>query len=144
MNRIYFNIIRKIIFLLLLSTPAISYFGLNYSGFCFDEMRYLSQEDKVRAVFDDLNNQKEIRKIKHIKYKSFDEYLKENPDCCVVNPSYTDLPAPSLINRLFGYYSGDYVRIKYKMRYLDTNGKLKIQELVDDSLLGNCSDPPIR
>jgi hypothetical protein len=140
MNRIYFNIIRKIIFLLLLSIPSISYFSLNYSGFCFEEMRYLSQEDKVRAVFDSLNNQEKIDKIKHIKYKSFDEYLKENPDCCVVNPSYTDLPTPSQIERLFGYYSGDIVRIKYKMRYIDTNGKLKVQKLVNDSLLSNCTN----
>jgi hypothetical protein len=36
------------------------YFGLNYSGFCFAQKRYLSDEEKIRVVFDYQNSRDTI------------------------------------------------------------------------------------
>ncbi|MBD2413227.1 hypothetical protein FACHB389_18590 [Nostoc calcicola FACHB-389] len=78
-------------------TVLFAYFGLNYSGFCFAKMRYLTNEEKIRSVFDFQNNYQndpealvvqvgESKIEKHIKYESFDKYIQENPDCCAINP----------------------------------------------------------
>ncbi|MFN6571546.1 hypothetical protein [Dendronalium sp. ChiSLP03b] len=109
----------------LLSTILTIYFSLNYSGFCFAKLRYLSDEEKIKLAFDSLNSAEKLsiqiagerQDRKFIKYKSFDEYIKENPDCCVINPpGGSDLPLPEYLERIFGYHSGNYVRINFKVR----------------------------
>ncbi|MFN6515749.1 MAG: hypothetical protein RMY29_014805 [Nostoc sp. CreGUA01] len=86
------------------------YFSLNYSGFCFAKMRYLSDEERFRMVFDYQNERTDLLNIanvegsiyNYIKYASFDEYIKENPDCCSINPggSY-DIGQASFLDRIF-------------------------------------------
>jgi hypothetical protein len=123
------------------------YFSLNYSGFCFAEKRYLSNEEKIRAVFD-YQNSRDILPIenfpdpKHIKYKSFDEYIALYPDCCFVNPggSY-EVPPAKFLDRILGYNSGDVVVINFKVRYLNENGLLKITKVRFDNYLQNCGKP---
>jgi hypothetical protein len=36
------------------------YFGLNYSKFCFKQMRYLSDKEKIQMAFNDQNNRERI------------------------------------------------------------------------------------
>ncbi|MBE9016815.1 hypothetical protein IQ272_11845 [Chroococcidiopsidales cyanobacterium LEGE 13417] len=126
------------------------YFGLNYSGFCFAEMRYLSNEEKVRAVFDYQNSRDRlpiknfpgIKYPKHIKYKSFDEHIALYPDCCSVNPGGGyEVPPTEFLDRIFGYDSGDVVVINFQVRYLDENVSLKTVENRFDSYLQNCGKP---
>ncbi|MBD2682725.1 MULTISPECIES: hypothetical protein [Nostoc] len=134
-------------------TVLFAYFGLNYSGFCFAKMRYLSDEDKIRSVFDFQNNYQndpetlvvqvgESKIQKHIKYESFDKYIQENPDCCVINPGGTyDIAIPSFLDRIFGFSSGDIVVINFKARYLDKNGKQRLKEIRFENRLQNCGKP---
>ncbi len=124
------------------------YFGLNYSGFCFAQMRYLSDEEKLRLAFNSINNAEELAvEIKdgkivdreHIPYKSFDEYIKENPDCCKINPpGGSDLPPPRFSDRIFGYHSGELIVINFKVRYIDDEGKQRIKEIRIPKTLQNC------
>jgi hypothetical protein len=130
------------------------YFSLNYSGFCFAKMRYLSDYEKLKSAFDSLNNaeklltpiagkmqNREFRDIEFIKYKSFDEYIKENPDCCTINPpGGVDAAIPdSFLNpRILGLDSGEGIRIKFKVRYLDENDLPRSQEITAGIVLQNC------
>ncbi|MGL4619759.1 hypothetical protein [Chroococcidiopsis sp.] len=123
------------------------YFGLNYSGFCFAEMRYLSNEEKIRAVFDYQNSRNRLPldnlpDPKHIKYKSFDEHIALYPECCSVNPgSPYEVPPTNFLDRIFGYDSGDVVVINFQVRYLDENGSLKTVSNRFDNYLQNCGKP---
>ncbi len=122
---------------------AIGYFGLNYSGFCFAQMRYLSDEEKIRSVFDYQNARSELpinfKYYEHIKYESFDEYIKENPDCCKINSKRGhDVPVPWFLDRIFGFNSGDFIFIDFKMRYVDEKGKQRIKTLNFENAVQNC------
>ncbi|MEH2316023.1 hypothetical protein [Nostoc sp.] len=47
---------------------------------------------------------KSIKFYEHIKYASFDEYIKENPNCCSINPGGDDeIGQASFLERIFGY-----------------------------------------
>ena len=111
-------------------------------------MRYLSDEEKLRLLFNDLNQAKEFSvptkngqtvDREHIPYKSFDEYIKENPDCCKINPpGGSDLAPPLFSDRIFGYHSGELIVINFKVRYIDDSGKRRIKEIRIPESLHNC------
>lgn len=125
------------------------YFSLNYSGFCFAKMRYLSEYEKIKLAFDSLNNAEKLRinianqmqYHEFIKYKSFDEYIKENPDCCVISPpGGAEILPDSFFTRILGLHSGEGIRIKFKVRYLDENEFPKSQEITTGIALENCGE----
>jgi hypothetical protein len=114
-------------------------------------MCYLSTEKKIISTFNRLNNTSALRvnipgkgfeDVEFIKYKSFDEYIKENPNCCTFYASggSPELPPPSFLERIFGYHSGTFVRIYYKVRYFDDDGEQRSQVIKVDSALRNCGD----
>lgn len=126
------------------------YFGLNHSGFCFAQMRYLSDEEKIRLAFNSINNAEKLAvQIKdgqtvyreHIPYKSFDEYFKENPDCCKIQPlEGSKFAPPWFLERIFGFYSGEIIVTNFKVRYIDDEGKRRIQEIHVAESLENCGN----
>lgn len=139
---------------IIITSPIIliAFFGLNYSGFCFSKMRYISTEEKIRWTFEELNAAWKLRinipgkgfeDREFIKYENFNEYIKENPDCCTFYPSggSPELPPPTLLQRILGYHSGTFVRIYYKVRYFDDNGKKKSQIINVERALRNCGKP---
>ncbi len=110
-------------------------------------MRYLSEEEKFKLAFYSLNNAEKLRiqiagkmqDREFIKYKNFDEYLKNNPHCCVINPpGGTESPPDSFLTRILGLHSGEGISIKFKVRYLDENGLQTSQEITSDFALENC------
>lgn len=136
------------------------YFGLNYSGFCFAQMRYLSDEEKIRAEFDFQNNRDTLPldnapnpehvkdksfdgyNLAHIKYKSFDEHIALYPECCSVNPGGPyEVSQANFFDRIFGYNSGDVVVIYFHARYLDENGKIETVENRFENYSRNCGGP---
>jgi hypothetical protein len=121
-----------------------AYFGLNYSGFCFAKMRYLSDEERFRMVFDYQNDRTDLGRssYNYIKYESFDEYIKENPDCCSINTGGPyEIRQPSFLDRIFGYDAPDVIVIKFKVRYLDENGNKRSFETHFENTLQNCGHP---
>ncbi|MBC1235979.1 hypothetical protein [Nostoc sp. 2RC] len=121
-----------------------AYFGLNYSGFCFAKMRYLSDEERFRMVFDYQNERTDLGRssYNYIKYESFDEYIKENPDCCSINPGGPyEIRQASFLNRIFGYDAPDVIVIKFKVRYLDETGNKRAFETHFENTLQNCGHP---
>lgn len=108
--------------------------SLNYSGFCFKEMRYLSDREKFRIVFEALNFKKTLRveaigkdnlrffkPYKRIKYESFEQFMEMNPDCCKVANSGK-------------------VVMNFTLRYLDENGDRRAQEVTVKGAIKNCGN----
>lgn len=137
MKKITYNayILNSLLIIGIFLTFLSVYFIINYSGFCFAKMRYLSDQEKIKSAFDYHNFNRIPQKLadknkqnyKYIEYESFDKYYKENSDCCQINPGGPyELPPPSLWDRLLGYHSGDVIVINYKARYLDRNNQQKI------------------
>ena len=127
-------------------TVIATFFGLNYSGFCFAQMRYLSNEEKLKSVFNYQIENKIYEKVfnqkKYYTYvgtKSFDEYVKKYPDCCTINPGGPyEFGQSSPLYRITGYNSGDVIVINFKGRYLDRNGNQKFQQYKAAYYLLNC------
>ncbi len=128
------------------------FYSLNYSGFCFAKMRYLSDEEKLRIVFNYINREDELpgikKSYKHIKYASFDEYIKENPNCCSINhgeaykiAQSSFLPEISFLDTITGLGFHDLIVINFKVRYLDENGNQRIEETRFGNTLRNCGRP---
>lgn len=126
-------------------------FMLNYSGFCFLKMRWLSKREKIEAVFNYYNTRKTlpaeifrngiltIKSYNHIQYSSFEDYIQKYPNCCVVNPGGGyDLAPPSFIDRILGFNSGDVVVIGFEIRYLDKNNRIKTKKFTTENFISNC------
>jgi hypothetical protein len=123
------------------------YFGLNYSGFCFVQMRHLSNEEKFQSVFD---YHFETRRIKNdadkkeqlhtfVEDNNFEEYFKKNPECCKINPGGPyELPPPSFLDRITGYNSGDVIVMNFRVSYLDKNGKQTFKKYQVEHIMQNC------
>jgi hypothetical protein len=127
------------------------YGSLNYSGFCFEEMRYLSDEEKIRgAIANLLKNyntswyahhtitEKVGDKTKYqayvywqnIPFKDIDEFLKENPHCCVINRGGED-HLPEFWEKIFGrcnYFIG----MKYRFKYVEKKLKYPVDQNVEN------------
>lgn len=68
--------------------------SLNVAGFCHAERRFLSEEEIINRVIDDVfasypPSYYELASPVRtpIEYQSRDEFLRANPDCCVIVPS---------------------------------------------------------
>ncbi len=124
------------------------YASLNYSGFCFDEMRYLSDEEKIRTVFEMRNQQDTIyvktedrgwQRYEQVKYESFEQFMKMNPNCCALDPGGPyELPPPDFIDRITGYNSGEVMARKYTLYYLDENDRQIPKKYNTLSFISNC------
>lgn len=124
------------------------YASLNYSGFCFDEMRYLSDEEIFRMTFDSLNQQKTFpirteekgrQSYEQVKYESFEQFMEMNPDCCAIDPGGPyEFGYSYFFDRITGFDSGRVLVINFTVRYLDENGEQKFQEVTIEDVLQNC------
>jgi hypothetical protein len=126
---------KKIIIILILGIPLsiFSYIGAkNYSGFCFAQNRHLTDEEKFRIVFNDINSrlnttivvgvgQNYARKtVQRIPYNSFEEYKKENMNCCKTGRRIpSEIPKEEFDERIFGLDSGVTVTLDFKTKYFD-------------------------
>lgn len=111
--------------------------AMNYTGFCWDQKRYLSEEERIRIAIKGINEldfvyiQDKAKNdggdnFDYIRYKNVEEFLKQNPSCCrVLYSPYKDHVSPRrLMDRIWGT-SGGTVEINFKARYRDKRGKEK-------------------
>lgn len=142
-----------------------AYGSLNYSGFCFKKMRYLSDDEKIRMAISYINratyfyniegayysNGRPNRYQKTVPSESIDLFLQQNPNCCTLIPKnggYYDDPAPTFWMRVFGKFNYG-VRVKYVKRYIEgpldekgKEGKGQVFEKLSETFVsaGNCGD----
>jgi hypothetical protein len=113
--------------------------GMNYTGYCHAEGRYLSDEEKINSAIrfalygypPSISKEIEVNvngtTQKHeywyvpenpIKYKDIDDFMAINPGCCKLSMRTGEGDAPSFLDRITGYVS-TYVIVKFKVRYFD-------------------------
>jgi hypothetical protein len=116
--------------------------GLNYSGYCYEQGRYISNQEKIEIVAKHIIRPHQIPKHMPIEewlalpisirtvvnYRSTDEFFETNKDCCEVTDfGKGDFGAKgeklSVFDKLFGITSS-YVRVHYQVRHLDEKGQL--------------------
>ncbi|NER05846.1 MAG: hypothetical protein F6K17_26260 [Okeania sp. SIO3C4] len=111
------------------------YAGLNYSGFCFAQMRYLSDEERFRKIFFDRINRggtfvSEGQGYEKVKYESFEQYMESNSDCCAIVPYHRAYNGFTFLERITGYGSGELTVMSFTVYSLDKNGeRISPQEL---------------
>jgi hypothetical protein len=111
-------------------------------------MRYLSNEEKIRLVFEHQNNgttitiiddNDRIHKYEKIKYSNFEEFVQENPNCCKINPTRSDEPLPEdFLDRITGFNSGYLIVLNFKTHYLDEEGNQQSKTVESLNRLRNC------
>jgi len=128
---------------------------LQYEGICVSLGRALTDEEKIRAVIREMNrpitsvvnmstNVTESTDIGYLRsrkvpYKSVDEFLMENPDCCSVKIHETHYGSEESwgASKALGVYAG-HVTVHYTLHYLDKDG---IEKTIPDTLewtIQNC------
>ncbi len=109
-----------IVFIALLA-PLWIVAGLNYSGFCWEQKRWLSEEEKIhRAIVDRFVSSSNYRvQVAHsvgdtlvekenlsTPYSSFEDFISANPNCCSLNISESaDSGPPTFWTKVKGGYS---------------------------------------
>lgn len=114
---------------------------LEFSGFCFGKMRWLSTQEKIdiavqyvlrRGDFSpqywDVDRTLKTKEPRPISYASVAEFRKANPGCCEVVDLGPDGFSPSIIDRLTGH-AACMVRVRYSVQYIDKTGALSRSEL---------------
>lgn len=118
--------------LLLLAVGSIPA-GLNYSGFCWEQKRWLSDEEFLLAML----GHTEGDRIRNEERKTF---LKEHPDCCYF--SRGDIPPRgdifiTFLNRIMGTYASGEVHYKLtdeeRRRDGETGNDYYLQSIVLDT-----------
>ena len=115
---------------------------MNYKGFCWEQKRYLTDEEKIRAVFN-YQNQRSRLKIpsigyrNHIKYESFDEYIRQYPDCCQKN-GFGDVGAVTFWDKVFGYVTDDIIVINFNARYYDAMKQIRTSQIRFANRVNHC------
>ena len=144
----------------LLILYAIGRLGLNYSGYCFEQKRYLTDQEKIdivvtqmlRSFPPNLNEPVQLpdgrRAIRFFtpknatRFQSIDEFYALNKDCCEVTDYVKwDKAHPGekipLLQRLAGMVSS-YVRIRYQLHYKNEDGEDITREIEGYSAISNC------
>jgi hypothetical protein len=136
--------------------------GLNYSGFCLEQRRYLSDSEMIEIAIERLlrsypptlielvtypdgrSAHRWFTPERALPYRSVQEFLAVNPDCCEVtmreNPKLGgDI---SLGMRLLGKTAAN-VRVRYQVRFLDANGQTITEYVEPYVAISNCGRPRV-
>jgi hypothetical protein len=80
---------------------------LNFTGFCYTNARYLTEEELVdRAIQFAMHRQDPNTMDRNIVYGSLKEFHERNPGCCTLSKWTSTSPHP-ILDRLLGYYVCD-------------------------------------
>jgi hypothetical protein len=120
-------------------------------GFCWNQKRYLSDDEKIHAAITAINEQKSItitsetndtvqfKNFEYMPYKNVDDFLRENPSCCrVLYSPYKDSVAPrKFMDRIWGLGGGS-VEVTFNASYKDGE-EVKSLSLVKYVKMTNCA-----
>lgn len=138
----------------LIFTMAATWGLLNYFGFCFKRLGFISNEEKISIAVEYvistyppvMNTRKSGERYRErpgspIDYQSVSQFMRENPDCCKIIrvQERTGYKAP-MEYRLLGSIS-DFVEVNYKVKYLDENKKATSKDATTYVAISNCGHP---
>ncbi len=136
--RFFFNTFFPIILIALIFLWG----GLNYAGYCLDQNKFLSDEEKIRIAVGFVQshssvvierhegNQNIAESFKAVPYKNFSDFMDKNPNCCAFKDDphrpRPDGILPASINwgKFLGRSAAN-VFVNYKAQYVDKNGAIK-------------------
>jgi hypothetical protein len=127
--------------------------GLNTSGFCFAEMRYVP-DNELFARYLESNSvwlQPQLIQVQsstgdptvesYETFKSGMEYIQKYPDCCSYGPKPGVLPdsdyPPTIFQQFFGQVWG-LVALRYRLQYVDGSGKTKTHQWFGEGWADSC------
>jgi hypothetical protein len=113
---------------------------LNVTGYCWGQSRYISYEEKIKAVYGRVPKESFTIGspwVDVVPYTSFEEFMKENPDCCEVNyVGAGEIGNPGLFRSLMG---NRYERIKVKYKdFYKVNGRRYFEYHFTDTAVTSC------
>lgn len=141
-----------IVFLIIFGT-------LNYKGFCFKQVRYLSDEEKLNIAIvriGDINRKKprcwsshgkSVKSINRnydecvVPYSSIEEFLQANPVCCkLLKPGdyFDDSGGPGPWTRLFGTWN-----YGVKVQYVEKRFETPFKDKKNDNIVREYTAPKI-
>jgi hypothetical protein len=116
--------------------------ALTYSGYCRSEGRWVSDAERIRSAiiyvfqrqdrlrFRTSNGATEAWQPTVIHYKTLDEFLAANKNCCGKGPlPGDDFTPPTFLTRLFGTLT-DVIVVSYTERYVDDSGLAQSERVV--------------
>lgn len=135
--------------------------SLNLSGFCFSQMGYLSDKEKIdiavnrilqtyppviefkeRKNINGVSKDLLVRKIPEypVFYDGLDDFYKQNEGCCEITQRGRDYGDFSFLSKVVG--SGlCFVRVKFKVKYMEDNNKIISKDHEAYYALTNCGRP---
>jgi hypothetical protein len=132
------------------------FFGLNYSGYCLSEYRYISDNDLVQVEVKQIVENLGLKKNKSdewlmvtkgqknlFTYKTTEEFFLANPNCCHVSESLASANHGggkrhlTLMEKITGDARG-WVTVKYLVRSLNLAGEVVLSTEERNSLRTNC------
>lgn len=155
----------KIFSLLIFGVPLawLMFLGAqNYAGYCIAEKRFLPDEEKIRLALEQAERFAPVQKFlynprtekrekikpeyKYAPYKSIDDLLKQNPDCCAVHYESgakfgEGIPPRHFWDRVFGSKAA-YVTIDYAGHYGNIYGDEDVRRIKWMVLIKNCGEIP--
>ena len=122
--------------------------GMNYTGFCLSQGRYLSDEEKISAGISYIERRdtvaiktkdKGIQRYKRVhSYLGEEDFRSKNAQCCEVGMNLVgEYWEPSFLERVLGDYA-DKIKIKYIVHYLDEMGSAVSGHRETDLVITNC------
>lgn len=130
---------------LVLVFPLFIWGGMNKSGFCWAEKRWVTPEEKIATVIDFINSAKMARVndpdnkdssiyILMPTYKNAEEALRAHPDCCHYDSSIGGSGS------FFGESMHGSVFVDLPMKYLDEHRQTKIVKIPERISFTNCGE----
>ncbi len=139
--------------------------GLNYSGFCFKQFRFLSDKEKIKIavtdiltgypkrgyVHDQLNTKNGVPQWNTINawpenaipYRNIDEFFEVNSSCCQVTTNYISIGGDGdtvgCLNRLTGFKSS-VIGIRYLLQYRENDGTVQSKLIEIFPGISNCGE----
>lgn len=153
-----FRFIKWIVVILLLSPIFyLTYRGYTNSiGYCHHDKKNLTETEKLQKVITHIISQKTINITGNdkrstgffpvIQYKSNEEFLEKNPNCCFVGlnniqkEKWTGIDGirmPSPLDKFFGAYN-EAIGVKYSIQYIDEKGETHTAHKEQVYIIQNC------
>ncbi len=142
---------KKCVYFLLLFIPQFIVGGLNYSGMCIAQGRWLSGEEKIKLAISEIvfrgsninylpdKDWEKFSSYDELKFASVDEFIKNNHDCC---KTLRGTNHPALYEPFFGKITGHYndtVEVKYTANFIDKNKNIiRVKDHKEYPVIRNC------
>jgi hypothetical protein len=123
------NHMRWVVVIILL--PLLLAGGLSFSGFCFGQQRFLSDQEFIDAAIRELVSSRVVWQpviegtfrpsVSGISYASESEFIAENPGCCsIVGINYPRDSGPqfTILDQVLGK-AAKLVKMRYKYRWTE-------------------------